>query len=136
MKDRVVGILPALVGETLLGRAMILDEAVAIGITRAIDPGERGLDRGPKLGDGVVVAGPLGIEAGQHDEERRGIDAAVVEPERDLAQRRHLAAAHLVQDLSRLRVRGGIVGLGLVGGEPPQHALRDARDRTTASAGP
>ena len=32
-----------------------------------------------------------------------------------------------MQDFARLRVRCGIVGLGLIGGEPPQHALRDAR---------
>jgi hypothetical protein len=32
MKDRVVGILPALIGQALLGGALILDETVAVGI--------------------------------------------------------------------------------------------------------
>ena len=43
-------------------------------------------------------------------EQRRRIDAAVIEAERHLAQRRHLAAAHLVQDLAGLGVGRGIVG--------------------------
>ncbi len=38
------------------------------------------------------------------------IDAAVIEAERNLAQRRHFAAAHLMQDFARLRVRGGVEG--------------------------
>ena len=50
------------------------------------------------------VAGVLGVEPGQHHEQRRRIHAAVIEAERDLAQRRHLAAAHLVQDFSGLGV--------------------------------
>ena len=127
MEDGVLGILPALVGEPLLGRAVVFDEAVAVGIAGPVDPGERGLDGGPQIHDGGVVAGALGIETRQHDEQRRGIDAAVIKAERHLAQGCHLAFAHLVQDLSRLRVRGRIVGLGLERGEAPQHALRDAR---------
>ena len=46
------------------------------------------------------------------------VDAAVIEAERDLAERRHLAAAHLVQDLARLGIRGGIVGGGLERRQP------------------
>ncbi len=58
----------------------------------------------PQLAQRFDVAGALGIEAGQHDEQRRRIDAAVVETERHLAQRRHFAAAHLVQDFSGLGI--------------------------------
>ena len=49
VKDRVLRILPALVGEALLGRAVILDEAVAVGISRAVDPRQRGFDRRPQF---------------------------------------------------------------------------------------
>ncbi len=87
---------------------------------------QRGLDIGPQLRDGRVVAGPLGVEAGEHDEQRRRIDAAVIEAEGDFAQRRHLAAAHLVQDLARLRVRLRIVALGLQRRQSAQHAVRHA----------
>ena len=57
----------------------------------------------------VAVAGALVVRGGQHDEERRRVVAAVVAPERDLAERRHLAVAHLVQDLAGLRVALGVV---------------------------
>ena len=49
MEDRVVGILPALIGEPLLGRALIFDEAVAVGVAGTVDPAKRGLDRRPQL---------------------------------------------------------------------------------------
>src|SRR5689334_15200812 len=38
MEDAVVGILPALVGEALLGGARIFDEAVAVAVAKAVDP--------------------------------------------------------------------------------------------------
>ena len=47
MKDRVEGILPALVGKPLLGGALILDESVLVGIAGAVDPLQRRLDRRP-----------------------------------------------------------------------------------------
>ena len=47
MEDGVLGILPALVGQTLFGRPVIFDEAVAVGVAGPVDPGERGLDGGP-----------------------------------------------------------------------------------------
>ncbi len=37
MEDRVVGILPALVGEPLFGGALIFDKAVLIGVAGAVD---------------------------------------------------------------------------------------------------
>ena len=134
VEDRVVGILPALVGETLLGGTIVFDEAIAVGIARAIDPGEGGLDRRPQLPDGGVVAGALRIETREHHEQRRGVDAAVIETEGHLAQPCHLAFAHLVQDLARLGIRGRIVDLCLISGKPVQHAARDARDPARASA--
>ena len=72
------------------------------------------------------VAGMLGVEPGQHHEQRRRIYAAVIEAERNLAQRRHLAAAHLVRDFSGFGVDKRIECGGLKGGEPPQDALGDA----------
>ena len=104
VEDRVVGILPALIDQTLLVGAVILDEAVAIGIARPVDPAQRRFDVGPELAQRLDVAGVLGVEPGQHHEQRRRIHAAVIELERNLAQRRHFAAAHLVQDFSGLGV--------------------------------
>ena len=122
-----MGVLPALVGETLLVGALVFDEAVAVEVAGAVHPAQSRLDRRPQFLDRFIIAGALRIEPGEQDEERRGIDAAVIEAERHLAQRRHLAAAHLVQDFPRLRVGERIGGLGLIGGEPAQHAARDVR---------
>ena len=47
MEDRVEGILPALVAQPLVGRALIFDKAVAVGVAGAIDPAQRGFDRRP-----------------------------------------------------------------------------------------
>ena len=127
MKDRVEGILPALVGKPLLGSALILDESVLVGIAGAVDPLQRRLDRRPQLGQRCLVAGAFDIKAGQQDEQRGRIDTAVILCERHLAQRGHLAAAHLVQDFAGLGVGERIRGLGLEEGEPPQHALGNAR---------
>ncbi len=116
-------VLPALVLQPTSRAARVLDEAVAVGVRRAVDPGERALDRRPQLAHEGAVAGALGVAAGQHDEQRRGIDAAVVEAERHLAEVGHLAAAHLVQDLAGAGIGLGVLDAALVGGEPAQHAL-------------
>ena len=81
---------------------MILDEAVAIRIARAIDPTQRGFNVGPQLSQRVDVSGVFGVEPSEHQEQRRRIHAAVVQFERNLSQRRHLTAAHFMQDFSRL----------------------------------
>jgi hypothetical protein len=125
VKHCVVRIFPALIGEALLGGALILDKTIAVGIARPVDPAQRRLDVRPQLRNRVTVAGALDIKSGQQHEQRRGIDAAVVHAERHFAQRRHLAAAHLVQNLPRLGVGQRIGGLGLKGCKPPQHAARD-----------
>ena len=71
------------------------------------------------------VAGALEIVAGQHDEERRRIDAAVIAAERHLAEPAISPRRSLVQDLPGLGI-GRRIGLGrLVGGQIGQHAARD-----------
>ena len=47
MENRVVRILPTLMDEAVLRLAAIFDEAVAIQVAIAIDPGERALDVWP-----------------------------------------------------------------------------------------
>jgi len=70
VKDGVVRILPALIGEALIGGAQIFDETVAIRIAQPVDPAERRLDGGPQSRQGFLVVGALGIEAGQQHEQR------------------------------------------------------------------
>ena len=84
---------------------MILYEAIAVGITWPIDPPKRRFHVGPQLAQRLDVTGVLDVEPDQHHEQGRRIYAAVIESERNLTQRCHLAAAHLVQDFSRLGFR-------------------------------
>ena len=116
-----------MIGEPPLGCAVIFEKAVAIEIAGTVDPGERGFDCRPQLDDNGVVSGPLRKKPGQHYEQGRSVDAAVVKAERHFAERRHLAFAHFMQDFSRLRVRCVLVRRRLKRGKPPQHTLRDAR---------
>ena len=65
------------------------------------------------------------VRAGQHDEQRRRVDAAVVAAERHLAERGHLAVAHLVQDLAGLGVALGVDLGRLRRGQKREHAARE-----------
>ncbi len=81
----------------------------------------------PELPERRRVVGAVEIGAGEHDEERCRIDAAVVAAERHLAESGHLAVAHLVQDLAGLGIGDGIRRCRLVCGEIEQHAARERR---------
>ena len=127
MENRVVGILPALVGQALFGSPLVLDKTVAIGVTRPIDPAQRLFDRSPQLGERLVIAGAFDIEPGEQHEQGRCIDTSVILRKRHLAQRSHFTAAHFMQDLSRLGVGQRIDRVRLVVCEPSQDASRKPR---------
>src|SRR5439155_23359479 len=61
VENGVEGILPALVHEPVRGLAMIFDEAVAIPVGRAVNPGERGFQIGPDRADRLVISRSLRI---------------------------------------------------------------------------
>jgi hypothetical protein len=94
---------------------------------RPVDPRERAFEMGPQLLEQHEIAGSLEVGGRHHRKQRRRVDAAVVALERHLAQRRHLSAAHLVDDLARLGIALGVVRVRLVRREEPQHAARDRR---------
>ena len=124
MEDAVMAVLPALILQALIGQPAIFDKAVAIPVAMLVDPGERSLDLRHDAVQKADVAGAVEIGPGQHDEKRRGIDAAIIMAEGHLAQLGHFAAANLVQDLAWLRIGGGIEAGGLMRGEIAQHAAR------------
>lgn len=82
MKDGVARILPALMDQPVGAVTCVLDRTVAILVAVAVDPGEGEVDVGPDGLDEGAVAGALIVGAGKHDEERRGVGAAVVAAER------------------------------------------------------
>ncbi len=106
--------------------ARVLDEAVAVAVAVVVDPVERALDVRPDVSEELAVARAVPILAGEHHEERRRVDAAVVAAERHFAHARHLAVAHLVDDLARLRLLRLVHAVGLRRGEELEHAARDA----------
>ena len=63
---------------------------------------------GPEPLHELGVIRPFVVRPEEHQEEWCRVDAPVVQPERDLARRRHLARARLVEDLARFRVLLGI----------------------------
>ena len=98
----------------------------------------------PEALDEGAVARPLVIGVSEHDEQRRGVDAAVIPSKRHFAQRRHLAAPHLVEDLAGLRVLRVRVARRLRRGKKRQHAAGDlgsgpqqlvGRDQAVAAEG-
>jgi hypothetical protein len=67
------------------------------------------------------------VGAGQHHEERRRVERAVVAAEGHLAGRRHLAGPRLVHHLARLGVPAVVLAVRLRRREVPQRAARDRR---------
>ena len=135
MHDGIGAVLPALVDEAVERLAVIFEKAVAIGIAETPHPAERRLDMRPDPPDELEVAGPLVIARGQQHEERRGIDAAVIMRERDLAQGRHFAAARLMQDLAGLGIGRRVGRDRLMGGEIAQGAGGEPRVEPQAFQG-
>jgi hypothetical protein len=127
VEDRVLGVPPTLLDETPRRLPVIFDESVTVPVAPRIDPVERRLDVRPERLEESVVAGAIVVGRGEHDEERRRVDAAVVPPERDLAERGHFPLARLVEDLPGLGVVLGVELARLRLGEVGEHALRERR---------
>src|SRR5690606_40091510 len=87
----VVADLPALDRQPLGRLAVVFNEAVAVAIAESVDPCEGCLDVRPQAADGGEVVRAVQIGAGEQDEERRRVDAAIISPERNLAEFGHLA---------------------------------------------
>jgi hypothetical protein len=126
VEDRIAGVLPSLVDESRRREPEVFHEAVVIFVPVGFHPGERQLDVGPELADQLEVPGPPGVRAREHHEERRRVHASVVASERDLPQRGHFPAAHLVEDLSGLRVPLEILLLRLGLGQKMEHSLGES----------
>src|SRR5262245_37339573 len=125
MKYRVVRVLPSLLHQARLRLPCVLHEAVAVAVAVPVDPIQRALDVWPEPAEHLAVAGAIVVGARPNDEERCGIDAAVVRPERHRAQARHLAAAGFVQDLPGLGVLFLVDAVGLRRSEVLEDAARD-----------
>ncbi|MFC7612168.1 hypothetical protein [Teichococcus aestuarii] len=122
MEDGVVAVLPALVQQPVRPLAAVFDEAVPVRVAVPVDPAQRRLDVRPQDAQRGQVAGSVEIGAGQHDEERGGVGAAIVAAERHLAEQRHLALPRLMQDLAGLGIGRRVFLRRLMGGQEAEHA--------------
>jgi hypothetical protein len=109
VEDGILAVLPALVGQSGIGPALIADQAIAAHVAFLGHPAGGRNQIGPQGADGLEIPGPLGVSSSQGDEQAGRVDPAVVEAERDFAQGAHLAAARLMHDLAGRRIlkRGG-----------------------------
>ena len=85
MKDRIVGVLPALLHQAFMRVAAVFHEAVAVHIAIFIDPFQRPFDVWPQSFQELAIPGAIEISSRQHDKQRSGIDATVIAPEWHLA---------------------------------------------------
>ena len=104
MKHGILRIFPSLMDEPVLRPAAVLHKAIAIEISRTINPLQRTLDIRPDLCDEGLIARPFVIGSGQHNEQRRRVDAAVVAAERNLIEGRHFSLACLMQNFANLGI--------------------------------
>src|SRR5262245_39937150 len=102
MKYGIQRIFPSLMDEPAFRAAAVLYEPIAIEIPRAINPLQGKHNIRPNLRDKGLIARPFVIGSGQHNEQRRRIDAAVVAAVRNLVEGRHLSIACFIQNFANL----------------------------------
>src|SRR5690349_382915 len=81
MGDRIIGVFPSLVDQTIARLPVILHEAVAVAVSVVVDPAKRRFDMRPEIFYESPVAGPFIVRTSQQNEQRRRVDAAIVTAE-------------------------------------------------------
>src|SRR6266540_3699299 len=122
---RVPRVLPALVAQAVIGGALVFEVAVTIGVAVLVDPRQRRVGGEKERVELTAAMAPPAELREEHDEQRRRVDAAVVDAPAAERQRRVLAEAHLVQDASGLLLRDGVHAMALEPGEGLQRAERE-----------
>src|ERR1700751_2219920 len=82
---------------------------------------------GPQCADGIEISCTTEIFASKQNKQRCRINAAVVAGKGHLAEARHLAVAHFMQDLAGLGIPFGINLRCLGRGKKPKDPSRDRR---------
>ncbi len=125
--DSVVRVFPSLVQQASRRLAMIFHQPVAIEVAVCLDPVEGRDQVGPQGLDGPQIGGSLVVGPGEHDEQWRRVDAAVVLAERHLLERGHLTGARFMEDLTGLSILLLVDCRGLGRREVAEHAPRQVR---------
>src|SRR5438876_9757520 len=127
MKHRVVRVFPALLCQTIGRTPIVLDKAILVEIAKAIDPIQRAYHVGPNGLEKFAIARSIEVSGGQQNKQWRGIDAAIIAPERHFAQRWHLAAAGFMQNLAWFGVLLGGNIHGLSSGQIRKNSAGNSR---------
>ena len=127
VQHRVDRVAPALVAQPHARAPLVLDEPVAVGVARAVDPAQCGVDGRPLQFEPVEVARPHGELGDQQQPQRRGVHRAEVRRVRHGAHGGELAAPQLVHDLARLLLAEGAVLGALAAGEERHRRPRPAQ---------
>src|SRR6185436_17519940 len=96
-------------------------------VTVEIEPGTSCVEMRSETSNEVEISGPRQVGAGEQQKEWRRVDTAVVAAERHFAQRRHLSAWSLVQDLPGLGVGRCVLFRRLIDCKAVEHASCDGR---------
>ena len=124
--DRVAGVLPALVGQTLARARFVVDEAVTVMVGDVVDPAQRAFDVASQLVEEREVACPADVLGQQADEERRRVDRSVVGGLGHFVEVGLLVDPQLVQDFAWLLVAPFVVAAALVLRQQKQRVGGDA----------
>src|SRR5205814_631922 len=116
---------PPLLYQSLTGVSCIFDEPIAIHVAKFIDPLQGPGDVWPKPLQKKPARSTVEVSPSQHDEQRGGVYASVIASEWHLAQCRHLAATHFVQNLTGFGIGNGIHYIGLGCGEKVEYSPGD-----------
>ena len=103
-------------------RPEVLDVAVAVPVAEVLDPGEGAVGVGQQAGQLLGRQPPPGQLAEQHDEQRRGVDRAVVGRATLQGERVRAVEAGLVHDPAGLLLGPGVDVLALEVGQRLEHA--------------
>ena len=121
MHDRVPGIFPALVHQTLGRAALVFDKPIAVEIAMRVNPFQRAVGMGKHVLYQLLIGGPVESLTEQDEPQRCGICRAIIRAKRHLSRPRHLAFAIFMQNLARLFIAPIVLFLSLMEG---QHAQR------------
>ena len=127
MKDGIVGILPALLENTVAAFAGIFDKTVTVYIAIFVDPFKGLKNIGPDLFYKFKISGSPEIGFGKNNKKRGRICAAVVVFVRNFSECGHFTCSAFVQNLPRLGIVGNTGCLGLPVGEKTKNAASQAR---------
>src|SRR6185436_20744301 len=96
---------------------------ISIQISVFPNPRERQLDVRPEAPNKLKVSGPFIIGSCQDDEQRRDVDASIVQSKWNFFEGHHFPLPRFVKNLAGLRISLWIIDAELMSGQITEHPL-------------